>query len=199
MQEQIIIGVDPGSRHTGFAVLQYREDTYEALQCYSINLTGHEEQHGRLHALYEATGSLLHSYPVSTCAIETPIYGKDPQAMLKLGRAQSAIVLAALNAGITVCEYYPKTVKKSITGRGNAAKDQVAYMLRKMVTMHDRNPGPDATDALAVAWCHVLKTRQTGKVPATDSLSPDPAANRQAGRPFSWNAFVRDNPDRIRS
>jgi len=123
------------------------------------------------------------------CAIETPVYGKDPLAMLKLGRAQAACILAVVSSGIPVAEYYPKAVKKSITGNGNAAKKQVAYMLGKLLGIDASSLGEDATDALAVAWCHAMRRE-------------DPSAGhplQKQGRGHSaWGDFISKNPDRIK-
>ena len=114
--------------------------------------------------------------------------------MLKLGRAQAAAMLAMTNNDLSVTEYYPKQVKKSITGNGNASKKQVAFMLRKTVSLPKEKLSNDATDALAVAWCHLMKQNSLqNQVPSSNKKT------HQNNSKSSWENFVANNPDRIRS
>jgi len=187
-----ILGIDPGSRHTGYAVLSvegtsYRSNTFGVLRMDKIE--SHTE---RLQYIFEEITAIIEDQQPDECAVETPIYGVDPLAMLKLGRAQAAALLAITNQGLPVEEYYPKAVKKAITGNGNASKKQVAFMLKRMMSLPEENIGNDATDALAVAWCHhtkagVLSSRKGNK------------ASHQNNRKSSWASFVEDNPDRIKN
>lgn len=188
----IILGFDPGSRNTGFAVLNKLGNTYTALDCGAISLAHLDDHSERLHLLYSTIKELVLKHKPVSCAVETPVYGKDPLAMLKLGRAQATIMLAIINQNTPVFEYYPKSVKKSITGRGNAGKEQVAFMLRKMITMPDKTISADATDALAVAWCHHLQNS------SPISLHGTTKKTHQNRRGSSWSEFVRDNEDRIK-
>ncbi|HBX64914.1 MAG TPA: crossover junction endodeoxyribonuclease RuvC, partial [Balneolaceae bacterium] len=111
--------------------------------------------------------------------------------MLKLGRAQAAAMLAIKNSGRDVTEYFPKVVKKSITGNGNASKEQVAFMLNKMVKLPDEKLSNDATDALAVAWCHLMKGQG---IPGSSPTKKTHQNNKKG----DWASFVADNPDRIK-
>lgn len=183
-----ILGIDPGSRYTGYAVLSEQDDTLTAVQCDTISLAHLDDHADRLQHIYEEITSLVKSSAPDTCAIETPVYGVDPLAMLKLGRAQAAAMLAMTGSGLSVTEYYPKEVKKSITGNGNADKKQVAFMLEKTVKLPDKKLKDDATDALAVAWCHHMKQGS----PASDGKKHK---NRSGG---SWSEFVKNNPERVR-
>lgn len=189
----IILGVDPGSRTTGFAVLHAEGSRLSVLACDVIRLQTDEDHSTRLLALYRNMNSIITSYKPDSCAVETPVYGKDPLAMLKLGRAQAAIILAAMNHGISVTEYYPKAVKKSITGNGNAAKEQVSYMLQKILQFDDEKIPNDATDALAVAWCHIMKNSGLGNTVSVTKKS------HQNNKVSSWDEFIRSNEDRIRN
>lgn len=147
----------------------------------------------RLQHIFEEVSGIVRSFKPTSCAVETPVYGVDPLAMLKLGRAQAAAILAITNNGIPVSEYYPKEVKKSITGNGNASKEQVAFMLRKTVALPDEKLPKDATDALAVAWCHLMKSN------ALQARSPSSSKKlHQNNSKGSWESFVANNPDRIR-
>ncbi len=186
-----ILGFDPGSRVTGFAVLEYSDRRFEAVCCDVIRLTGTDDALERLRTLYSETSTLITKYRPDSCAIETPVYGNDPSAMLKLGRAQAAIIMAVLHHNLPLFEYYPKAVKKAITGTGNARKDQVAYMLHKLVHISQKTLSDDATDALAAAWCHFQKLHD----PASDQAD---SPSQKQGKKNSWSSFVASNPNRIR-
>ncbi|MEX0685298.1 MAG: crossover junction endodeoxyribonuclease RuvC [Balneolales bacterium] len=190
--DDIILGFDPGSRNTGFAVLNKQGNSFEAVDCGAITLAHLDDHSERLQLLYSSIKKLILLHKPISCAVETPVYGKDPLAMLKLGRAQAAIMLAVINQGIPIFEYYPKSVKKSITGRGNAGKEQVAFMLRKMIIMPEKIMSADATDALAVAWCHHLN------ISSPVQLVSDKKRTHQNRRGSSWSEFVRENEDRIK-
>ncbi|REL39162.1 crossover junction endodeoxyribonuclease RuvC [Rhodohalobacter sp. SW132] len=186
-----ILGIDPGSRHTGYAVLTIEGTRYSSDVFGVLRMDKMESQTDRLQYIFEEVTAIIKDQQPDECAVETPIYGVDPLAMLKLGRAQAAAILAITNQKLPVEEYYPKAVKKAITGNGNASKKQVAFMLKRMMNLPEEKIGNDATDALAVAWCHHTKsglsTPATGKKPS-----------HQNNRKSSWAAFVQDNPDRIK-
>ncbi len=187
-----ILGIDPGSRVTGVALLEKEHTRYQAVMCDVIQLSGISEPLDRLTKLYTDISDLIDRFQPAACAIETPVYGKDPSAMLKLGRAQASVIMAILHKQLPVSEYYPKAVKKAITGSGNARKSQVAFMLHKMIHIAEDDLSLDATDALAVAWCHLLKMSN----PALYHEEDGPKHNSR--RRNTWNSFVEDNPDRIR-
>ena len=110
-----------------------------------------------------------------------PVYGKNAQSMLKLGRAQAAAMLAALNHEIPVTEYTPKEVKKAVTGNGNASKEQVQYMVRSILAVDESiKMRHDASDALAVGLCHAQRNRTPRQKQYRD-----------------WKSFLKQNPDRI--
>ena len=103
--------------------------------------------------------------------------------MLKLGRAQGVAIAAAITMGVQVSEYSPRRIKKSVTGNGNATKEQVAAMLGNLLKHPVRDAGLDASDALAAAYCHHL-TISGVNIPATGSKG-------------GWNKFIRENPGRL--
>ncbi|MDX1672583.1 MAG: crossover junction endodeoxyribonuclease RuvC [Balneolaceae bacterium] len=189
----IILGIDPGSRTTGYAILTEEKGKMVALRCDVINMADMEDHADRLQHIFDRVSEILGSFEPTSCAVETPIYGIDPLAMLKLGRAQAAAILAITNSGLEVSEYYPKEVKKSITGNGNASKEQVAYMLEKMVKLSEKNLKKDATDALAVAWCHMMK--KTGIPRDSGGTTTKSHQNRKKS---GWEEFISNNPDRVR-
>lgn len=188
----IFLGIDPGSRTTGYAILTKENGKLVALRCDTINMAHMDDHSDRLQYIFDKISKVIASFNPTSCAVETPVYGVDPLAMLKLGRAQAAAMLAITNNNIPVAEYYPKQVKKSITGNGNASKEQVAFMLRKMVRLPDEKLSRDATDALAVAWCHLMKQNSIqNRVPKSKKKA------HQNNSQSSWESFVANNPDRI--
>lgn len=117
-------------------------------------------------------------------ALESPFYGKNAQVILKLGRAQGAAMLAALEYGITdIHEYAPREAKQAITGNGAASKEQVSVMLRKTLNVDFQPEHLDATDALAIALCHYY------------SISSPLAKVKGSG---GWEKFIKDHPDRVK-
>ena len=184
----IILGIDPGSNITGFGVVRSVGGKNELIDSGVIRASGvGTDHHLRLKQIYESVCELIALHLPDLCAIEMPIYGKNPQSMLKLGRAQATAMLAALNHQIPVTEYTPKEVKKAVTGNGNASKEQVSFMIETMLLIEQGSSVTlDATDALAVALCHIHRgvTRTEGSV--------------QRGPSKNWAAFVRENPDRLR-
>jgi crossover junction endodeoxyribonuclease RuvC len=189
----VILGIDPGSRNTGFAILTEENSKLVALRCDVLKMAHMDDHSDRLQYIFEEVSKIISSFNPDFCAVETPIYGVDPLAMLKLGRAQAAAMLAITNQDIGVTEYYPKQVKKSITGNGNASKEQVAFMLRKTVSLPDEKLSRDATDALAVAWCHLLKQNSFNQ-----QAPKSKKKTHQNNSKSSWADFVENNPDRVK-
>lgn len=186
-----ILGIDPGSRATGFAVLEQNNARYRLIACDVIRADKLESQADRLQLIFDEITSVIKQYNPDECAIETPVYGVDPLAMHKLGRAQAASILAITNQKLKVAEYYPKAVKKSVTGNGNASKQQVAFMLEKILRIDATSLSADATDALAVAWCHSM-----GK--GTSEGSGSGKKMHQNNSRSGWEHFIRENPGRVK-
>jgi crossover junction endodeoxyribonuclease RuvC len=128
-------------------------------------------------------GELIERYKPNDLAVEAPFYGKNPQVMLKLGRAQGAAIAAALSRDIPVFEYAPRKAKMAITGRGDASKEQVALILQKTLGVEFQSSYLDASDAVAIAMCHSYQL-----------INPllDKAAST------SWEAFVKSHPGRVK-
>jgi len=191
MASRKILGVDPGSRNTGYAILLEEGRSYRALECDTIRMSGDEDQVSRLRKIYRELTTIISRHQPDFCAVESPVYGVDPLAMLKLGRAQAAAMLAIGNCDLPVSEYYPKAVKKAVTGNGNAGKEQVAYMLEKLVILPEGRRTADATDALAVAWCHLTSIDRFGQVPPAKTY-------HQNNRKSDWKSFIENNPGRVK-
>ena len=142
---------------------------------------------GKLRAIFRSTTEIIERHLPDELAIEAQFFGKNVQSMLKLGRAQGVAIAAALQRDLSVVEYAPKRVKQSITGNGNAAKEQVAAMLLSILRIKELPSSTDATDAVAVAVCHHFAN--TGRMSGG-------SAKRSGGK--DWSSFIRNNPDRIR-
>lgn len=137
----------------------------------------------KLKKIFERTVSLIEQYSPDELAIEAPFFGKNVQSMLKLGRAQGVAIAAALSRELHVHEYSPKKIKQSITGNGNASKEQVAAMLGRLLKFNETPEFLDATDGLGAAYCHFLQNNVGSKT------------EKSFG---SWKAFVSANPDRLK-
>ena len=178
---KIILGIDPGTTVLGFALLNADSSQGMLLDIGTFRLNKIKEHADKLQAIFEKALQLIELHQPQTLAIEAPFYGKNPQSMLKLGRAQGVVIAAAMYKGLEVFEYSPRKIKQSITGNGNASKEQVAAMLKNMNLITENKYPLDATDALAVAVCHHLQNKIT-----------------TVGQKFSgWEAFLTKNQDRI--
>ena len=152
--EKIIIGVDPGTQVMGYGVISVKGQQISLVQYGVIHLNKYTTHELKLKKIFERISQLIDDYLPDEMAIEDPFYGKNPQSMLKLGRAQGVAMAAALARDIPIVEYAPKKIKQSVTGSGSASKEQVAYMLEKILKMDLNKEFMDATDGIAIAICH---------------------------------------------
>ena len=155
-----ILGIDPGSRFTGYGIIDVEGDR-AALVHEGIIRTGGGEFPQRLGKIFEGIRSVIDEYSPSDVAIETVFISKNPSSALKLGQARGAAVCAAISRGLEVSEYTPRSVKQAIVGRGGADKVQVQHMVCVLLRLAE-TPAEDAADALAVALCH-QHTQQTAQ------------------------------------
>ncbi len=183
-QPQIILGIDPGTLLMGYALLKVDGNKVQVLLMDVLKLSSHKDIYLRLEKIHTKVCELINLYHPSTFAIEAPFFGKNVQSMLKLGRAQGVAIAAAMQAGLTVTEYSPKKVKQSITGNGNADKEQVWRMLQRILNIEEKPQYFDATDALAVALCHHYQTSS-------------PLAKASKGFK-GWEDFIAKNETRVK-
>lgn len=183
--DSVILGIDPGTQLLGYALLGIRKGKPELIAMDTLKLTKEKDIYARLEIIYRTIAGLITQYKPNSFAIEAPFFGKNVQSMLKLGRAQGVAIAAAMQTGLSVTEYAPKKVKQSITGNGNASKDQVWQMLQRTLQIEVKPQYFDATDALAVALCHYYQ-----------SSSPLAAAG---GKGFKgWDDFIAKNPGKVK-
>ena len=190
--EKIILGIDPGTMVMGYGVVKEVGKNMELLTMGVINLKKLENQALKLKKIFERVLEIVNEYHPDELAIEAPFFGKNVQSMLKLGRAQGVAMAAALYRDIPIFEYSPKTIKQTITGNGNATKEQVAKMLHFMLKFDEDPEFFDATDAVAAAVCHAI---DKGK---DVNYTKHTTEKAKAARKPDWSQFVAQNPDRIK-
>src|ERR1700679_1241340 len=154
MQSKIILGIDPGTVVMGFGLINCAGDKLTLIEMGVLRLPTSKDGYTRLQLIHQKVRDLISRFGPEHFAIEAPFFGKNVQSMLKLGRAQGVAIAAAMQAGMPVTEYSPKKLKQSITGNGNADKEQVWRMLQNILKLTIEIKQYDASDALAVALCH---------------------------------------------
>lgn len=180
--EKIILGIDPGTTVMGFGIIKVLGKKMEFLQMNELQLHKYDDHYLKLKQIFERTLELIDTYHPDEIAIEAPFYGKNVQSMLKLGRAQGVAMAAGLSRQVPITEYLPKKIKMAITGNGNASKEQVAKMLQSLLGLKALPKRLDSTDGLAAAVCHFYN-----------------GSRIEAGPRYTgWEAFVRNNGDRVK-
>lgn len=149
----IIIGIDPGSHVCGYGILQLENNRIVAAGCDVIKIDSTLDLAERLAVIYSEIDQIIDEYKPDIAAVETIFYGKNIKSAFTLGHARGAILLALAQRKIKIVEYSPREVKKSVVGNGNASKEQVEYMVKKILKIDIKPETQDATDALANALC----------------------------------------------
>ena len=180
--DKIILGVDPGTTIMGYGINHIKGKKMELVQMGVLHLSKLGSHELKLKKIFERTLQLVDEYKPDEFAVEAPFFGKNIQSMLKLGRAQGVAMSAALYRNVPIFEYAPKKIKMSITGNGNASKEQVAAMLKSILNIAEMPKHLDASDGLAAAVCHFFQRNPT-----------------KGGSSYSgWGAFIKDNPDKLK-
>jgi crossover junction endodeoxyribonuclease RuvC len=165
----------------GYGLLHVQNNVLKPLGIGVVKLEKYEDHALRLKKIFERVVGIIDEFKPDELAIEAPFFGKNVQSMLKLGRAQGVAIAAALSRNLPITEYSPKKIKMSITGNGNASKEQVAAMLQQVLGIGGSHEYLDATDALGAALCHHY---QNGKTVMTGKAY------------IGWKSFLSDNPGR---
>ena len=181
---KIILGIDPGTIVMGYGLIIVKGKEVSLLELGVLKPGKVKDVYKKLQLIFNTVSGLITKYEPTDFAIEAPFFGKNVQSMLKLGRAQGVAIAAAMRHGLEVTEYSPKKVKQSITGNGNADKQQVMKMIQTLLKFKEDPKYYDATDALAVALCHHFQTNAVlGKV----------------GKGLNgWDEFIKKNPGRVK-
>jgi crossover junction endodeoxyribonuclease RuvC len=150
---QRIIGIDPGSRITGYGVIDADRGQLQFVACGIVKTTTSYPFSHRLNEIFDGINEVVQLHGPAIAAIEDVFLATNPRSALKLGHARGAAVVAAMQNGLTVFDYSPRAVKQAVVGYGQAGKEQVQHMVRVLLALSGA-PSADAADALAVAICH---------------------------------------------
>jgi crossover junction endodeoxyribonuclease RuvC len=162
----------------GYGLIHIKGNKMELIVMGVLRLEKISDPALKLQKIFNRVITLIDEYKPDELAIEAPFFGKNVQSMLKLGRAQGVAIAGALSRNIPIQEYAPKKIKQSITGNGNASKEQVAAMLKTLLNFKEIPEFLDATDGLAAAVCHHFQRK------------PGIAQKTYTG----WKAFLTENP-----
>ena len=165
----------------GYGLIKVVNNEMEFLLLNELDLKKYKDHYLKLKLIFNRTLELIENYHPDELALEAPFFGKNVQSMLKLGRAQGVAMAAGLTRETPIFEYSPKKIKMSITGNGNASKEQVAKMLQNIFNFKKIPKNLDSTDGLAVAVCHYYNLNSV----INNSNYKD------------WNTFLKKNPDKI--
>ncbi|HEY2955431.1 MAG TPA: crossover junction endodeoxyribonuclease RuvC [Candidatus Eisenbacteria bacterium] len=163
-----VLGIDPGSARTGFGVVEKSGNRYRCVEHGEAGCSRRLDLPRRLHAIVERVGEVMDRVRPDCVAVEEAFYHLSVRSTLVLGHVRGALLVAAVQRGLAVAEYSPREVKMSVAGSGAAAKEQVAYMVRRLLGVRGALPS-DAADALAVALCHLHRERR--QLPAARAMS----------------------------
>jgi crossover junction endodeoxyribonuclease RuvC len=175
----IILGVDPGTVCTGYGIVSFDGNTLSQITSGIINIPATKDMAPRLKIIYDELDRLIKLHNPDEFAIETAFYGKNVQSAMKIGYARGVALLAAIKNDIPAKEYSPREIKKSVVGKGAATKEQVQFMIFKLLAMESEKIKYDQSDALAAAICHAFKK------------------NSSAHKSGNWKSFIKANPGRI--
>ena len=150
----IILGIDPGSRFTGYGVIKQQGRTFTYLGSGCIKALSQGEDLGsRLQTIFAGVSEIILQFKPDMFAIEQVFMAKNPDSALKLGQARGAAIVAATNSDLVIAEYSARQIKQAVVGTGGADKSQVQHMVKTILKLPG-TPQADAADALAVALCH---------------------------------------------
>ena len=182
INDKIILGIDPGTIIMGYGLIRVKGNKAELINMGVLHLSKLNSHELKLKKIFERTLQLVEEYKPDEFAVEAPFFGKNVQSMLKLGRAQGVAMAAALYRDVPIFEYTPKKIKMSITGSGNASKEQVASMLQSLLKIEKLPKHLDATDGLAAAMCHHFQRNTASSL------------KNYSG----WKSFITDNPKKVK-
>lgn len=168
----------------GYGIIAVSGNAMKLISMGVIKLSSKYDAYERLEKIFSKVTELIQLHNPDTFAIEAPFFGKNVQSMLKLGRAQGVAIAAAMQKQIPITEYSPKKVKQSVTGNGNASKEQVFSMLKQLFQLKETPIYLDASDALAVAVCHHFQNKHLATTGVQKSKD--------------WKDFLQKNPEKLK-
>lgn len=194
--ERIILGIDPGTNVMGYGLLKIIDRKPQPIALGVLQMKKTDSHYLRLRQIHEAVLALIDEHHPDDLAIESPFMGINVASLVKLCRAQGVAMAAAAERDVPIFEYPPSRVKIAITGNGNAAKEQVAVMVKRVLALSDADLHHklDATDALAIALCHHYEMLKV--IPGTTRIG-GPGTTQRSGKSSSWADFVARNQDKV--
>jgi crossover junction endodeoxyribonuclease RuvC len=184
---KIILGIDPGTNILGYGLIEVSGSKISLKYVDILYLKNELDGHKKLELIFNKVSKIIKDYDPIAVAIEAPFFGKNAQSMLKLGRAQGVAIAASVHSGKTVYEYSAKKIKKSISGNGNASKQQVSAMACRLLNLAEAPAFFDETDALATALCHYLQ----------QGIEIIPTKIYGSKKLKGWGSFIDNNENRI--
>jgi crossover junction endodeoxyribonuclease RuvC len=175
----IIIGIDPGTKVTGFGVIEFNKNKLRCISSGAITLPDKIPLFRKLEIIYDNVVDIIELYHPTAMAIENVFFAQNVNSALKLGHARGAAMLGALHHDMNIFEYSPKEMKMAIVGNGNASKEQVQFMVKKLLGV-DKTLSLDESDALGLAICHAHRARS-------------PRASIR-----SWSSFIKAHPEMVK-
>ena len=154
-----ILGIDPGLTNTGFGIIDINKESLKLIDYGIIKPKSSDKLERRLLTIFNDMSSIINQHNPTIISIEDVFYGKNVKSALLLGQARGAAMLAAASNKVTIFEYSAKKIKQSVTGNGNANKDQVKFMVASILNIKNLDIPLDASDALAIALCHHQQLR----------------------------------------
>lgn len=155
------LGIDPGTRNIGYGLITVSGNQYTALEYGVISIESRLPFSDKLVRIYDEISSLVERLEPDTAAIEETYVTQNAKTTLRLGHARGVILLALARKGLPVGEYAPRSVKQAVSGKGNASKEQVKWMVAQILGLQGRTMAEDASDALAISLCHVLRNENS--------------------------------------
>ncbi len=153
-----VLGLDPGSRRTGFGVVDGEGNRHHCVKSGHVTAPAKLDLAHRLHLIVTKIDAIFDEFAPDAVAVEEAFYHESVRSTLVLGHVRGALLVAAVARGVPVAEYTPREIKMSVTGHGGATKEQVAFMVQRVLGL--KGPlSPDAADALATAMCHHHRSR----------------------------------------
>jgi crossover junction endodeoxyribonuclease RuvC len=163
----IVLGIDPGTAVTGYGVVRARSaGGAELLECGVIRTKASEPLAARLENIYEGVRELIARHQPQAMAVEDVFYAKNVRTTVVLGHARGVVLLAGQQAGVDIHEYPPAEIKKAVTGSGAATKEQVQFMVTKLLRLKSAPQPADASDGVAAALACVLRADVTRAIEA---------------------------------
>lgn len=158
-----VLGIDPGTHRCGAGIIDGEGNRYKLVEAVVIKTKSTAKIEKRLHQIFQEIKKLISDFKPDILVLESLFFAKDIQAVVRIGEARACAMLAAEDAGIPVFEYAPALIKKSVTGNGRATKEQVQYMVTRLLSLKEA-PYADSADALAIAICHLHNSRGIARI-----------------------------------